>query len=332
MSGPVGWGILGAGRISTLAVGPALAASPLCSVNAVGARDVDRAAALGARLADLGGSAKSNAYGSYEQVIADPAVEVVYVALPNDAHVPWAIEALRAGKHVLCEKPLGMDVAEVRSAFDVAEESGALLVEASWYRWHPRTQDAERMVADGVVGNIATVEAEFVFEGVPVDDYRMDPGQGGGALYDVGCYAISAVGWTTGWAALGDFQVRTRSHSGGVDLSTWAQVEAGGAVATIRSAIDEPPFQRLDITGATGSLRFRPPVFSAWTADRTVLEVARDSAVSVREYEPCDPYLRMVEAVAGRAAGRDDWVVPRCDSEWIATVMDALRAPPGSNG
>ena len=332
MSAPVGWGILGAGRISTLAVGPALAASPLCHVAAIGARDVDRAAALGARLADIGGVATPTAYGSYEQVIADPDVEVVYIALPNDAHVPWAMEALRAGKHVLCEKPLGMDAAQVRAAFDLAEQAGALLVEAFWYRWHPRTQDAERLIADGAIGQIASVDSEFVFDGVPPGDYRMDAHQGGGALYDVGCYAVSAVGWATGWAPVDACRASMRVHEGGVDLATRGQLEVGGAVATVRSAIDEAPSQRLEIAGTAGSVRFGSPVFSAWRSDATVLELTESGSRSVREYEPCDPYQRMVEAVAGKARGRDEWVVPRRDSEWIAEVTDALRATTAEKG
>ncbi len=332
MSAPVGWGILGAGRISTLAVGPALAASQLCHIAAIGARHADRAAALGSRLAEPG-DASPRAYGSYEQVIADPAVEVVYIALPNDAHLPWALEALRADKHVLCEKPLGLDAAEVAAAFDVAEETGALLVEASWYRWHPRTQEAERMIAEGELGRVASVDASFVFDGVPVGDFRMDPGRGGGALYDVGCYAVSAVGWATGWAGVTRPEAEVRTHDSGVDLATSARFEAGDAAVTVRAAIDQPAAQRLEIHGTAGTLRFGPPAFTAWSGGSAALEVAGvDGSVSIREFPPVDPYRRMVDAVAGRVRGRDEWVVPRRDSEWVAAVLDTLRARPGETG
>lgn len=333
MSAPVGWGILGAGRISTVAVGPALAASPACRIAAVGARDVDRAAALGSRLAAAASGAPPGAYGSYEQVIADPAVQAVYIALPNDAHVPWALEALRAGKHVLCEKPLGLDAAQVTAAFDAAESAGGLLVEASWYRWHPRTRHAERMIADGALGQVTSVEAAFVFQGVPAGDYRMDPDRGGGALYDVGCYAVSAAGWATGWAPVTRGESRIRDSGTGVDLATSGRLESPGVVATVHSAIDEPPSQRLEVTGTAGSLRFAPPAFTAWATDAAILEITVEGEpASSRRFEPCDPYRLMVEAVAGRIQGGDDWVVPRRDSEWVAAAIDLLRSPPGRSG
>ncbi|HET9075769.1 MAG TPA: Gfo/Idh/MocA family oxidoreductase [Acidimicrobiales bacterium] len=333
MSRPVGWGILGAGRISTVAVGPALAASPSCRLVAVGSRHADRAARLAASLSASSAGPAAAAYGSYEQVVTHPEVEAVYIALPNDAHVPWALEALRAGRHVLCEKPFGMHLDQVRSAFDAAEAAGLVAAEAAWNRWHPRSRDAERLVAGGALGEVRSIDAGFVFCGVDAGDYRMDPGRGGGALYDVGCYALSAVGWATGWAPLSGCHPEVRRHPGGVDLATAARLEVAGATATIRAAIDEPDRQWIEVTGTDGVLRFGPPAFTAWSDGPASLELARtDGPVESRHFQACNPYLSMVEAVSARVRGGDAWLVPRRDSEWVAAAIDAVgygRLPPG---
>ncbi len=333
MTDPVGWGVLGAGRISTVAVGPALAASPRCRVAAIGAREVSRAAVLAATLDGPGTVGGARAYGSYEQVIADPDVEVIYIALPNDAHVPWALEALHAGKHVLCEKPLGLDSLEVMAAFDAAESADRLLVEASWNRWHPRTREAERLVAEGAIGSVVSVDAGFVFDGVPAGDYRMQPSRGGGALYDVGCYALSAVGWASGWGPVSGAEPDVRLHPGGVDLFTSGRLCVGDVAATVRAGIDEPPRQWLQITGTEGAMRLAGDAFTAWTDAPARLESSgRSGQVDSRSFPPCDPYRLMVDAVADRVRGGGSWVVPRRDSEWVAAAIDALRGAGSARG
>lgn len=333
MTDPVGWGILGAGRISTAAVGPALAASSRCRVAAIGARQVSRAALLAAALDGPDAERTARAYGSYEQVIADPDVEVVYIALPNDAHIPWALEALRAGKHVLCEKPLGLDSLQVKAAFDAAESSGRLLVEASWNRWHPRTREAERLVAEGAIGSVISVDAGFVFGGIPAGDYRMQPERGGGALYDVGCYVLSAVGWAAGWGPVSGAEPDVRLHATGVDLSTTGRFRAGDVAASVRAGIDEPPRQWLQITGTEATLHFAGAAFTAWTDAPARLERRGQSGrADSRSFPPCDPYGLMVEAVADRVRGGGSWVVPRRDSEWVAAAIDALRDAGSAGG
>ncbi len=192
MTAPVGWGFLGAGYIARAALAPAVHSADGAALVAAGARDIARAAALGPRGA---------AYGSYDEVLADPSVEAVYIALANDDHLPWAERALAAGKHVLCEKPLGLTAAEVRQMAATARAADRLLVEASWNRWHPRTRRAEALLRSGAIGAVRRVEAGFTFAGVAEDNYRLDPARGGGALYDVGCYATAAALWATGFTA-----------------------------------------------------------------------------------------------------------------------------------
>jgi xylose dehydrogenase (NAD/NADP) len=315
---PVRWGILGAGRIVSGAVGPALAATDRAVVVAVGSHDPERAAAV----------APAATRGGYGDVVADPDVEVVYIALTNDAHVPWALRAVRAGKHVLCEKPLGVRAEEVEVLLDAAADAGVEVVEASWYRWHPRTRHAEALVAGGDLGEVVDVRAGFSFSGVPAGDYRLDPERGGGAVYDVGCYALSAVGWATRWAALEVVGVEQLGHVGGVDLHVTARCRAGTATAEVRASIDGPDAQWIEVVGSRGTLRFSPPAFTAWTAGAASLEVeeATTGRSETRTFPACNPYRSMVDAVSDRVRGRDAWVVPGSESLWVARAVDAILA------
>lgn len=321
---PVRWGVLGAGQVARLGVVPALARAAGAEVVAVASRDPARASAMapGARI-----------HRTYAELIDDDDVEVVYIALPNDAHLPWARAALGAGRHVLCEKPLGLSAGDVEAAFAGAVRAGRLLVEASWYRWHPRTRRAEEIVASGVLGEIRAVDAGFTFSGVPATDYRMDPAMGGGALYDVGCYALSAAGWATGWAPLGVVGAERRESPGGVDMATEAELRHEAVTVTIRAAFDRPEQQWLEVSGHLATLRFSAPAFTAWTDDRTALELAPAGGAPTREhFAPCDPYQLMVEAVGRRVRGGDAWVVPPEQSVAVARMLDAVRAAPTSGG
>jgi D-xylose 1-dehydrogenase (NADP+, D-xylono-1,5-lactone-forming) len=177
---PVRWGFLGAGFVASKGMAPAVHAADGAVLQAVGARDAGRAAAL----------EPAGSVGSYAQVCARDDVDAVYVSLPNNDHLHWVQVALEAGKHVLCEKPLGMDAAEVAVMRGAAQRADRLLVEAAWNRWHPRTRRIDELVAP-ITGQREVV-AWFTFPGVPADNYRLDPARGGGALLDVGCYTVSA--------------------------------------------------------------------------------------------------------------------------------------------
>jgi predicted dehydrogenase len=176
---PVRWGFLGAGFVASRGLAPAVHAADGAVLQA-SRQDEHRAAAL----------EPVRATTSYAEVCTADDVDAVYLSLPNDDHLPWVLEALAAGKQVLCEKPLGLDAAQVARMAAAAESADRLLVEASWNRWHPRTRRVEALLAD--VAGPLDVRAWFTFPGVPADTDRLDPGRGGGALLDVGCYAVAA--------------------------------------------------------------------------------------------------------------------------------------------
>jgi predicted dehydrogenase len=318
------FGFLGAGGIARSALGPAVHRADGALLQAVAARDADRAAAL---------EPAGRAYDRYEALVADPDVDVVYISLSNENHKPWTLAALAHGKHVLCEKPLGLDAAEVEEMAKAAEIAGRLLVEAFWYRWHPRTRRLEQLVASGGLGELREIEAEFSFDGGDGlgGNFRLDPTRGGGALYDVGCYAISA-------ALLGLREPVTveaaalQAGATGVDLGATATLLDGeGTRADVACGIQIRDRQHLRLTGDAAVAEFGPADAFTNRDAPSLLRISERSPAgpgdaTVEEFAPVDPYQVMVEAVAAAVRGDDAFLVGLDHSARIAAVADAVRA------
>lgn len=311
----VRWGFLGAGMVATKALAPAVHTAAGARLQAVASRSPRRAAAL---------APAGRVHARYEDLLADDDVDAVYVALANDAHAQWTLAALEAGKHVLCEKPLGLHAPEVRRMVDAARASGRLLVEAFWYRWHPRVREAERLVASGELGRVLEVDSGFCFDGSDTlhGSYRLHPDMGGGALLDVGCYAISGALAALGWPDRLDVETLQRTrHEHGVDLTTDAVLRADDARARVRGSFEAPEGQWLVVKGEAGTLDLPGPTYSAWTSDPTVLRVDGRPLAS---WEPVDAYRLMVEAFSARVRGEDAWVIPLEQSLRVAEVLDQV--------
>lgn len=322
VSDPVRWGFLGAGGIARTALAPAVHAATGAALQAVAARDLDRGRALG----PLG-----EVYADYADVIADPQVDAVYVALANDAHRPWTERALAAGRAVLCEKPLGLSAAEVDAMAAAATAAGRPLVEASMYRWHPRVRRAAELLADGAVGSVREVRAGFSFPGVPEDNYRLDPAMGGGALYDIGCYAVSAALWAFGTPPVA-VTARTDLHPGGVDRTADLVVEFPDGRAELHVSMVEPERQWLEIDGEAGTLELPGTPYSAWVDTPTELVVSRAGSTDRLAVPATDPYRVMVEEVSRAARGEPAYVVALTDSRATAAVLDAAFASAAAGG
>jgi D-xylose 1-dehydrogenase (NADP+, D-xylono-1,5-lactone-forming) len=286
------------------------------TLQAAAARDVTRARAL---------EPAGPSYADYDALLDDPSVNAVYISLTNDVHAHWAIEAMRRGKHFLCEKPLAMTAAEVDTMVAVAEETGRLLVEASWYRWHPRVRLAAQMLADGAVGTVRHVAAGFTFAGELDGNYRLEPARGGGALYDVGCYAISAAQWAFG-SPVTEVVARQELGPSGVDLATEAVLTFDGGEAEVRAAISEPPRQWLVITGDGGEIELRDAAYTAWARDESVLLVSDGTQTRRIPVPAVDAYRVMVAEVSAAIADGSGWVVPLAESRETAAVIDACMA------
>ena len=282
---------------------------------AVAARDVDR----GRTLAPAG-----PVYGDYAELLADPDVDAVYVSLTNEAHAQWSVAALVAGKHVLCEKPLGLNVGEVDAMSAAAIAADRILVEASWYRWHPRVRLAADLVRDGAIGRVRHVAAGFTFDGQLDRNYRLDPARGGGALYDVGCYAVSAARWAFGGGEVREVVARQRIGPTGVDLATEAILSFDDGEAEIRVGISEPPKQWLVITGDRGEIELPGSSYTSWVDDETVLLVSDGTGTRRIPVPAIDAYRVMVEEVSAVIASSGaGWLLPLAESRATAAVLDA---------
>lgn len=315
---PVRWGFLGAGRHATLRTGPAVHEAPGAVLHAVSARDPERARSLGPAGA---------VYRDYEAVLADPDIDAVYISLTNDVHRDWAIAALEAGKPVLCEKPLAMNASEVDDMIDASKRTGNLLVEASWYRWHPRIQLAEQLAAGGQIGAVRSATAVFSIDSLFLGGYRTDPAKLGGALGDLGPYAMSAALWALGWAEVHEVTASWRIGASGVDVLTEATLRcAGGRRARVYVAAG-PPAQWVEVIGDKGRLDLRRSAFGAMPADMSVLEL-RDQAGQPRRFEfgPTNAYARMFEEVSRAIRGEDAFVVPLWQSRATVAALDGVRA------
>ncbi len=328
--GTTAFGFLGAGNISTSALAPAVHAASGAHLQAVAARDQHRASALEPR---------GRSYDDYAALLGDDSVEVVYVALANDSHERWAVAALEAGKHVLCEKPLGLDRGQVERMAAAAVAADRLLVEAWWYRWHPRTLRAVELVRSGALGRVRRVEAEFSFDGDLTGglagNYRLDPARGGGAVYDVGCYAVDAARWAL---QAGELRVdhAEGSFTHGVDVRATARLAPArpgdGPVpsAEVRCGIQGRDEQLVAVSGEEATLVLGGQSFTTRDAPcRLHLHAHggdRRTGGQVEDFAAVDPYRLMVEAVAAAVRGEDVWLPTLQDSLDIATTTDAVRA------
>ena len=316
---PVRWGFLGAGMIAGTALAPAVHAAEGAVLHAAAARDVARAQALG----------PTRAYADYESVLADDEVEAVYVALSNEAHLPWTLAALEAGKHVLCEKPLGLTAAEVDAM--AAAAGDRLVVEASWYRWHPRVRLAQSRLAE--VGPVRHVAAGFTFAGQLEGNYRLEKARGGGALYDVGCYAVSACLWAVGQGLPADVVARSELGPSGVDLDTRAILRwESGAEAEVHAGISTPEGQWLVVTGERGEIELRDAPYTSWRDDPTELWVSDGTGTERVPVPAVDAYRLMVEETSSVLRGGQGWVLPLSESRDTAAVLDAAFASAAQGG
>jgi xylose dehydrogenase (NAD/NADP) len=308
----VRWGFLGAGNIARVALAPAVHAATGAVLQAAAARDPLRAQALGPIVV----------HDSYEALLADPTVDAVYISLSNEAHLPWTLKALAAGKHVLCEKPLCLTAAEVDQ---IASAQGDLLVvEASWFRWHPRIRLLHELLPR--IGTVTHVSAGFAFAGDLEGNYRLDPARGGGALYDVGHYAVSAVLSVIGRGLPRDVTATARWSSSGVDLVTEAALTWDGATAEICAGIDDGRGQWLVVTGTGGQIELRDEPFTSWKDDATALLLSDDTSVERIDVPAVDAYQLMVEEVSSAVAGSPGWVLPLTESRLTAACLDQIRS------
>jgi predicted dehydrogenase len=301
------WGILGASsRIASNAVVPALEAGDRNVVTARASRD------------------GSGGDGPYAELLARGDVDAVYIPLPNALHKPWVERALAAGKHVLCEKPLGMDAAEAEAMFAAARSADRVLVEAYVTPFHPRSELIDGLVTGGALGDVLHVATTFTFILDRPDDHRVNA-LGDGASLDLGIYCVAP---SLGWAGRSPQTVAAAAvrNEAGVDttISAWLGFGAGLSAAVLCS-FTAPPQRTLEVIGTEGSLRTER-AFVPGPGETSVEVVDASGRAVTHRCEGADPYRGMVDAFAAvvldGAPARHDTAAALA----VAATLDRLRA------
>lgn len=248
------WGVLGVAKIAVEKVIPAMQRCARGEVTAIASRDAAKAQAAAAQLG------LPIAHASYEALLADPNIDAVYIPLPNHLHVPWSIRALQAGKHVLCEKPIGLSVAEAEELLAESRRHPELkIMEAFMYRGHPQWVRTREMVRDGAIGQLRAISSFFSYFNRDPDNVRNRQGTGGGGLMDIGCYPISLSrflfdgepDWVQGTVELDpDF---------GVDRLASGILEFAGGISIFACSTQLVPYQRVQVLGTDGRIEIEIP-------------------------------------------------------------------------
>jgi predicted dehydrogenase len=283
------WGILSTANIAVEKVIPGMRRANRAEVLGIASRDRGRAEAAARQLGI------PRTYGSYEELLADADIDAVYVPLPNHLHAPWAIAAARAGKHVLCEKPLAMTAAEAQTIVDAGREAGVVIMEAFMYRQHPSWVAARELISAGRIGRLVAVDSWFSYHLEDPGNIRNIRDFGGGALFDIGCYSVNLSRMLFGEEPTSVASFITRDPASGVDILTSALLRFPGGIATFTCATQAEPDQRVSIYGTAGRIEIEIPFnIPPDLPTRVFVTAGGDPPVApdteILEFAPADPY------------------------------------------
>lgn len=247
------WGILSTADIARRKVAPGIRKAERCQIAAIASRNAQRAAEVAAEL-DI-----PRAHDSYEGLLADPEVDAVYIPLPNHLHATWAIAAARAGKHVLCEKPLALTATDAQRMVDVARAEGVHLMEAFMYRLHPSWTATVDLVRSGRIGRLTSVQSWFSYFNDDVTNIRNIQDVGGGALFDIGSYAVNLSRWLFDAEPSGVSAAVVRDQALGVDVLSSAILSFASGIASFTCSTRAEDDQRVHIYGTDGRISIGIP-------------------------------------------------------------------------
>jgi len=248
------WGVLSTAKIGTKKVIPAMQLGEYCKFTAIASRQLEKAQVAARRLGI------EKAYGSYEELLADCDVDAIYLPLPNHLHVPWAIKALKAGKHVLCEKPIGLNAAEAQELLEASRKFPRLKVmEAFMYQHHPQWQWAKKRVFEGKIGELRTIQSFFSYYNSDPNNIRNKADIGGGGLMDIGCYCISLSRFIFGAEPRRVCGIMEKDPNMKVDRLTSGILEFASGTSTFTCATQLVRYQRVNIFGTKGRIEIEIP-------------------------------------------------------------------------
>jgi predicted dehydrogenase len=319
MSQRVRWGVLGVASIAVQRTMPAMHEAPSATLLALASRDGAKASAVAAQVGAV------RAYATYDQLLDDPEIDAVYVPLPNQLHFEWSMRALEAGKHVLCEKPLCLTSLEVERLCAARDRSGRHIEEAFGYRNHPQWSTLDQLLAAGTIGPIRAAHATLAKQFLDPSDVRNNPAAGGGALYDLGSYAVNALNLVFGRAPERVVAALEHDPHFRIDRLSSVLLDYGSGQATSTVASQAGPsswatHQQLTVLGARGWLRFDFPFVQARPTTCRI-EVGDETSVGgiatfVHAFEPLNQYALQIERFSRRVLG---------DSVRTWPIEDALR-------
>jgi predicted dehydrogenase len=314
MPNRVRWGVLSTAAIGVKKVLPAMQKGDWVEVTAIASRDLHKAEEAARSL----GIAK--AYGSYEELLADPQIEAIYNPLPNQLHVPWSVKAAQAGKHVLCEKPISMTVAEAKNLLAVQQRTSVIIGEAFMVRTHPQWLRVRELVTSGRIGSLRSVQGFFSYFNTDPKNIRNIPECGGGALMDIGCYPIHSSRFLFGEEPLRVCSLLERDPALKVDRLTSAILEFPSGHATFTCSTQLVPYQRMQVLGSTGRIEIEVPYNAPNDRPcRIFVDDGRDllgGGITIETFPTCDQYT--IQGDVFSRAVREGTTVP-------VPLPDAIR-------
>ena len=322
---PVRWGVLGCADIAVRKVIPAMSGSDLSQVAAIASRSAERARAT----ADSLGIPES--YGSYQELLEDREIEAVYIPLPNHLHPEWTIAAAKAGKHVLCEKPLATSSELARQMIDVADRSRVRLMEAFMYRLHPLWVEVRRLIAEGAIGELRAVQAAFSYYNDDPDDIRNKVEAGGGSIFDIGCYPVNVARMLFDAEPTDVIASIRRDPDFGTDALTSVVLDFDGRHAGFICSTQLESDQRVHIYGTKGRLVVEIPFNIPPDRPTRILRVAGGDPpvaphVEVIEVPAADPYGVQGDAFAMAVRDGSPVPIPPADAIGNMAVIERVLA------
>nr|WP_148266283.1 Gfo/Idh/MocA family oxidoreductase [Pseudovibrio sp. FO-BEG1] len=317
----VKWGVLSTARIGREKVIPALQKAKGVEVAAIASRNEENAKKVAAELGI------EKAYGSYEALLADPDIDVIYNPLPNHMHVPMTIEAVKAGKHVLCEKPIALDADEARLLLEMPDDR--FVMEAFMVRAHPQWQRALEIVESGELGKLQSIQAFFGYSNQDPQNIRNKAELGGGGLMDIGCYPIVASRYFFNAEPERVVSLIDRDRNFGTDRLTSVMMDFGeGRQAQFTVSTQSAPYQRINLVGTAKRLEILIP-FNAPAGEETILRldsgsVLGDGAIEVERVPACDQYTLQGELFSRVVRGEEELPYGVGDAIQNMEIIDAI--------
>lgn len=316
------WGVLGAGKFATQQMGPAIHAATSAQLVALGTSSPQKAAPF------EGFAPGIRVHDSYDAVLSDADVDAVYIPLPNHLHIPWAIKALEAGKHVLVEKPVGLVAQDIESLIAKRDATGLQAAEAYMIAHHPQWARVKHLIADGAIGDLRHVDGFFAYNNPDLSNVRYDPAKGGGSLPDIGVYTIGATRFATGQEPV-EITHTNIDYLGGVDVTARVSARFDGFTAHWVTAMNIHDTQSMTFLGTHGRIRVTAP-FNAGKYGEAQIEVAQpDGAVRVERWPTERQYVTQVEAFCAALHGEAPFAWTLEDAQKTQQVIDAIYQKDG---